>query len=191
MSYIKITYRNIAKMLSSKLPVEGEDFGDKVNDYLGSIKALPKKSKIALKSAYIFSRKVPREEREDMFQELFSAIYAVNTEDERFAYAIARRDWQDWWQKYKTRKHFMAGSLNDTVLDSDNQEVELAELIVGETEFELKMDGHLDAERIWNKLPDIIKPLVQKRLLGKPLTNKERARMSYYVKTQGYKLLLN
>lgn len=186
----EITYRHIAKMLCSALPVEGQDFGDKVNQYLHTIKAMPKEAKVALRSAYIFSRKVPREEREDMFQELFTAIWEVKTKDEPFAYAIARCDWRNWWQKYMTRQHYLAGSLNQTVTDNDSQEVELAELIVGETEFEFKMDGKLDAERIWDKLPDMIKPIIQRRLLGYPLNATERQRLSRYVNKEGYKLLL-
>ena len=60
-SYIQVTYRDIAKMLSSALPVEGEGFGDKVEEYLETIKALPREAKLALKVGYIFSRKVPRQ----------------------------------------------------------------------------------------------------------------------------------
>ena len=47
-SYIQVTYRDIAKMLSSALPVEGEEFGDKVEEYLETIKALPREAKLAL-----------------------------------------------------------------------------------------------------------------------------------------------
>jgi len=145
---------------------------------------------VSLKSAYIFSAKVPRDEREDMFQELALAILQARTKDEKLAYAIARCDWRNWWQKFKTRQHFLAGSLNALTLDKDGQEVEIAELLIGETEFELKMNGKIDAERIWDKLPDRIKPVVQKRLLGFPLLKQEHNTLNYYVKTQGYKLLI-
>lgn len=187
--YIQVTYRDIAKMIASALPVDGEDFGDKVTEYLEAIKAMAKTSRQALKCAYVFSRKVPREERDDMFQELALAILQVKPNDERLAYAIARRDWQNWWQKYMTRQHFMAGSLNDTVLDSDGDEVELAELVVGEVEFERKMDGYLDAKRIWDKLADHIKPIVNKRLLGKALTHTERNTLNYWVRKNGHRLI--
>ncbi len=55
-------------MLASALPVEGKEFGLKVELYLDTIKRLPQETKTALRSAYIFSRKVPREEREDLIQ---------------------------------------------------------------------------------------------------------------------------
>ena len=176
-------------MITSALPIEGDDFRDKVECYLQAIKAMPARSKQALKCAYIFSRKVPREEREDMFQELALAILQARTQDERLAYAIARRDWQNWWQKYMTRQHFMAGYLNATVLDSEGQEVELAELIVGEVEFENRMDGKLEAQRIWNRLADNIKPIITKRLLGKALTQNERQTLSRYVRKYGHTLI--
>lgn len=163
------------------MPIEGKEFGLKVEEYLKIIKTLPGQPRHALRAAYIFSRKVPKAEREDMFQELCLAVLKVNTDSERFAYAIARCDWRNWWQKYMTRQHYFAGSINQTVLDSDNQEVELSELLVGECEFERRMDGKLDAERIWGQLPDIVKPSVQKRLEGKPLTKTEQKRLERYV----------
>jgi len=174
-------------MLCSALPVEGQGFGEKVESYIETIKAMPKESKNALKVAYIFSRKVPREEREDLFQDIALAILKAKAQDEKLAYAIARCDWQDWWAKYKIRQHY---SLDTIVEDTEGNPVALAELLVGETEFERKMDGKMDAERIYNKLPANIKPMIDKRLIGKALTHQERNTMNYYVKTQGYKLLL-
>ena len=91
--YIEIDYRDIAKMLASALPVEEEDFREVVETYLEIVKALPREARLALKCAYVFSRKVPRQEREDMFQDLAMAIYEAQTKDERLAYAIARCDW--------------------------------------------------------------------------------------------------
>jgi len=183
-----ITYRHVAKMLASALPVEGQEFGLKVEHYLDTIKRLPQEAKIALKSAYIFSRKVPREEREDLFQDIALAVLKVKTEDERLAYAIARCDWRDFWKAYKIRQHY---SLDSVVDDSEGNPFTLGELLVGETEFERKMNGKLDAERIYNTLPLNIQPLIDKRLIGKPLNQTERKRLSRYVKAEGYKLLLN
>ena len=147
---LKVTYRDIAKMLCRAFPLEGQDFASKVEEYLANIKRLPTESKLALKTAYIFSRKVPREEREDMFQELVIGVLEVKTKDEPFAYAVARCDWRNWWQKYMTRQHFYGGSLNKTVVDSDGQEIQLAELIVGEAEFENKMNGDIMNE--WREI---------------------------------------
>lgn len=182
-----ITYRNIAVMLAKALPVDGADFTNRIEINLDTIKRLPQSAKVALRSAYIFSQKVPREERQDLFQDIALAVLKARTSDERLGYAIARCDWRDFWKKYKVRQHY---SLDTVINDDDGNPVRLAELIVGEAEFERKMNGKLDAERIWNKLPVKIKPIIQKRLLGQALLNTERAALSYYVKTSGYQLLL-
>lgn len=158
-----ITFRHVAIMLASALPIEGEDFRAHVEANLKAIKALPQEHKTALKMAYIFSRKVPRQEREDLFQELALTLFEAGKTEERLAYAIARCDWRDWWKKYRIRQHF---SLDSVVEDEDGNPATMGDLLVGESEFELKMDGKLDAYRIWNKLPDKLKKVVRARLLG-------------------------
>jgi hypothetical protein len=203
MNTIKVSYRDIAKMLVKAMPVETGEFSLKVEEYLAAIKAMPMTAKVALKSAYIFSRKAPREEREDLFQELTLAVLKAKTKDERLAYAIARCDWQNFWGKYKIRQHY---SLDTVIDDEEGNPTTMAELIVGEAEFERKIDGELDAQRIWDRLPEDIKPLIQKRLLGQPLTvarhgrgrpktdsalsNAERQRLNRWIKREGYQLLL-
>ncbi len=162
-----VTYRHVAKMLASALPVEDAEFGDKVEEYLEAIKALPQEAKNALKTAYIFSRKVPREEREDLFQDIALAVFRAKTSDEKLAYAIARCDWQDFWKKYTIRQHT---SLDSVVSDSEGSTATLADLLVGECEFENKQNGKFEAERIWSLIPDNIKPIVLKKLEGKTLT---------------------
>ena len=183
-----ITYRHVAKMLASALPVQNEEFGLKVEHYLDVIGKLPQEAKVALKTAYIFSRKVPREEREDLFQDIALAVFKVQTKDERLAYAIARCDWQDFWKRYTIRQHY---SLDSVVDDTDGNPITLGEMLVGETEFERKINGKLDAEAIFDKLPDTIKPIIEKRLIGKALNSSERNKLNRYVKKDGYKLILN
>ncbi len=209
----ELEYRDIAKMLAKALPVEGEAYQGKVEEYLEAIKALPIEAKNALKAAYIFGSKVPREEREDLFQDLALACLKAKAKDVKLAYAIARCDWLNWWSKYKIRQHT---SLDNVVDDNQGHATTLAELLVGETEFEIKMDGKLDGERLWDKLPDDIKPLIAKRLgaagvqqveyeyfdRGKlvkylmltknstALTGSERVKLSRYVQSHGVALLL-
>ena len=179
---IKASYRDIAKLFAKHLPIEGKEFGDKVGEFLTTISRMQPEAKTALKASYVFASKVPRGEQDDLFQELVLAILERRTKDEKLAYAIARFDWVDWWRKYTVRQHFFAGSLNQVYEDTEGNECQLGELLVGECEFERKMDGKLDAQSIWNQLPDSIKPIVQKRLEGKPLTNTERQRLNYHVK---------
>lgn len=209
MNTIKVTYRDIAKILVKAMPLDGQDYAGKINEYLGTIKAMPQEAKVALKSAYIFSRKVPREEREDLFQDLTLAILRARTKDERLAYTIARCDWQNWWEKRfvrqdkvclltglpKPQNHStckfihkpekcckcpfrafrqMVKSLDSVVEDTEGNQASFGELLVGETEFELKMDGELDAQRLYDRLPEGIKYLVDRRLMGYSLKKLER-----------------
>jgi len=182
-TYLKVTFRDIAKMLASALPVEGQEFGIKVNEYVETIKAMTPENKTALKVAYIFSRKVPREERQDLFQDIAVTLLEAKNKDEKLSYAIARCDWKNWWSKYTIRQHYS--------LDSEGNSVTLAELLVGEVECENRLNGELEAQRMFDKLPDKIKPLIDKRLIGYALNNSERNILNRYVKAEGYKLILN
>jgi len=85
------------------------------------------------------------------------------------------------------RQHY---SLDTVIEDDTGNPTTMAELLVGEVEFERKMNGKLEAERIWGMLPKDIKSLVNKRLIGKGLNGSERMKMSRYVRAEGYKLLI-
>jgi len=177
-SYMKVEYRDIAKMLCKALPVEGEEFREHVETCLGVIKSMPTSSKLALKSAYIFSRKVPKQEREDFFQDIALAVLKTQATDERLAYAVARCDWQNWWSKYKIREHY---SLDSVVDDGEGHTIPYGELIVGEVEFERKLNGDMDGQSLYDGLPYWIKTIVDKRLLGKSITGGERIMLNKWV----------
>ncbi len=220
------TYRDIAKMLASALPLEAEDFRLAVESYLKVIKSMSVESKLALRSAYIFSRKVPREDREDMFQELTLAVLKAKTNEEKLAYTVARFDWKKWWVRQYSHtistcgqsgranecKHStcevpekpakscqgcpyhgktkMLQSLHTVTEDTDGNPSTIGELILGEVEFERKMNGKLDAEKIYDSLPADIKPIIDNRLVGKASTHSERRKLQYWVQKHGYKLLI-
>jgi len=174
-------------MLASALPVEGELFTLQVEQYLTTIKAMSNQNKIALKMAYMFSRKVPCQEREDLFQDIALAIFKSKTKEEKLAYTIARCDWKNWWAKYKVCQHY---SLDTVIEDEEGDPRTLAEMLVGETEFEFKMDGKIDAQRIWDKLPAHVQPIILERLIGKGLNSSKRNILNRWLNKEGYKLLL-
>jgi len=205
----KANYQQIAKAA-----IGGPNF-DNDDQYLELVKTTAKElenlgtnAKLAVEAGYIFSRKVPGNERQDLFQELVLAILDSGTENPAFAYTIARRDWQDWWAKYKLHSQFYQGYLSEVILNSDGEETELAELLVGEVEFENKQIDKLDAQSLWQRIPASIQVLISKRLQGKPLgaprkrkagkprlkatlNNTERSWLNRWVSTEGYKLLIN
>jgi DNA-directed RNA polymerase specialized sigma24 family protein len=205
----KATYQSIAKAGI------GDPSFDDDNEYIELVKTTAKafenldlNARLAVEASYIFSRKVPTPERQDLFQELITAILASGTENPAFAYTIARRDWQNWYTKYMLHSQFYQGYLSETITNSDGEETELAELLVGEVEFENKQIDKLDSQRLWRQIPKEIQVLITKRLQGKPLgaprtrkagqpkssgtlNNTERQRLNRWVKTQGHKLLIN
>jgi len=205
----RATYQSIAKAAIGEPSFEDD------NEYIELVKTTAKafenldlNARLAVEASYIFSRKVPMPERQDLFQELITAILASGTENPAFAYTIARRDWQNWYTKYMLHSQFYQGYLSETIVNSDGEETELAELLVGEIEFENKQIDKLDSQRLWRQIPKEIQVLIAKRLQGKPLgaprmrkagqpkssgtlNNTERQRLNRWMRTQGHKLLIN
>lgn len=181
---LKVSYRDIAKMLCKAMPIDGQDFRDKVESYITSLQRLPKEQRLALKSAYIFSSKVPKEEREDMYQELALALLKAKATDERLAYSIARCDWLNWWKSYKLHSQFYSGSLNQAVTTDTGDSIEFGELLVGDCEFDRRMDGDLDGQALYEQLPDWVKKLVDKRLQGYPIRGGDRQLLNKWVRSR-------
>jgi hypothetical protein len=183
MEYMETTYRSIAKAMASHSGAQDEEYGELVNEMLEVILKLDSGAKYALKCAFVFSRKAPREEREDLMQELFLNVYKSKAQDEKLCYAIARCDWKDWWKQYKVRSHY---SLDESVSQDERGNPEtIGDLLVNEIRFETMVDGKLDAEYLWAKLPASVKPIITKRLQSKALTACERKRLNRFVHTRG------
>lgn len=163
---MKVTCRQIAKILVRSLPLDNEELAGKVEKYTQAIEAMPDEQKVALKAAYIFSSKVPPKELEDMFQHLVYAVLKKNTKDEGVAYITARGKWLDelGCGEHKKKRH-LASSLNEVTL-LDNQEIEKGDRIVGMDDLEDKVIERVEAQRIYRELPRHIKLLVKKRFRG-------------------------
>ena len=130
---IRVNDRDIAKLFVKALPIPDslpnsenwsayligkgkapeETFLNKVAEYVKVIRKLSPEATVALRSAYVFSSKVPKQEREDFFQELALAVLESRTKDERLAYTICKMDWVNWWRKFKLHSQFFAGYLSE------------------------------------------------------------------------------
>jgi hypothetical protein len=201
----KANYQQIAKASISHSFDDDDEYIELVKRTASEFEKLDDNAKLGIEAAYIFSRKVPLVERQDLFQELVCAVLDSETDNPAFAYTIARRDWVDWWRSYKLHSQFHEGYLSETLTNSDGEETELAELLVGEVEFEAKQIDKLDAGRLWKQLPKAIQKLVVKRLQGKPLgasrkgkgrpkstgslDNTERQRLNRWAKANSHILL--
>lgn len=180
--------RSIAKMLASALQVEGEDFTEHVDSYLEEIDKLPSDDRRALKYAFIFSRKAPHQEREDLYQELAIKLLEARPCSDKLAYAIARCDWKDWWKAFKMRSNYNWESIErisdaedgeDYGQDAIDRQMYHGALLDGQVEIERKTD----ADILWSKLPKQIQAIVSKRLEGHALKTSERVMMCRYMKT--------
>jgi len=185
---VKVTLRDIAKMLVKAMPIDGQEFGDKVEAYIAILKKLKPEAKTALAAAYVFSSKVNKQDREDMFSDIVLAVLKANVKDEALAYSIARCDWMDFWRKQYHKPQ--VDSLDNIVIDNDGNEISASELIAGEVEFEAKEVDKLEASQIYNSLPFGVKVIVNKRLAGKAVTGAERLAMFRFTKTAKAKLIL-
>lgn len=177
---IKVTDRQIAKILVRALPLDDEELAGKVDECTKVIEAMPENHKLALKSAYIFSSKVPVEERGDFFQELVLAVLKNGTESEKLAYKITQQDFRDWIEKQEVQKRRLAGSLNKVRTDQHGNEYELIDTIIGVDDFEDKAIAKLEAQRLYRKLPYDIKLIVKKLYRGEKLLGKERDKIYEY-----------
>ena len=52
----------------------------------------------------------------------------------------------------------------------------MADMIIGSVEYETRYDGKIEAETIWSKIPEDIRPIILKKLSGKALTSGKRKR---------------
>lgn len=177
---MEVSYRSIAKLLARGMPLEGQDYSAKVESYIKSIEAMPVEQQATLKASYIFSRKAPREERQDLFQDLVSScltVLATKTpirDPDPFCYKTVRLAWLD-RTRYRNRPIEKlareAYRLNSSVIDSNGQETELQELIAGEVDFEHKLNSELDSQAVLDTLPDRVKKVAVKRLSGLDVSN--------------------
>lgn len=206
--------RDIAKMLVKLIPVDfkPDDFLEQVNLIERKIKKMPKSTKLALKCAYIFGKKVPKQERQDMFQELTLKLIEANPQAENWAYTIARCDWLDWYRKYKVKSqyseydiesivsaeiginaihlHELEQKSDDMAILADSERVnqynKRSYQIAVESLTGLleyeKLDNKLTARSIIAKLPKNIRIIANKRMIGKALLAKERQALCRYIK---------
>jgi hypothetical protein len=171
---MRVTYRQIARVLVKGLPLDDDEVAGKVDEYTKAIEAMPEEARVALKAGYIFSSKVPLDERRDMFQELFYAVLRKDTKDEGVAYMTARGKWLDelGCGEHKKKRQPVSSLNRVTVLD--NQEVELIDTLVGMDDLEDKVIERIEAQRIYRELPRHIKLIVKKRFRGEKLQPSEK-----------------
>ncbi len=133
----------------------------------------------------------PHQEREDAAQNLSLQLLQARPDNPKHAFGICRKATAYWWRQYAVRQHYSL----DYVLENDEGDRlgELADFVSGCFQYELTVDyvdGKLDGESLWKRLPELIRPIISKRLTGKRLSDAERQRLHRWVKADGVTMLL-
>lgn len=144
------------------------------------------------KSLGYWLKRVPSEEREDVLQLISIKLLENQPKNNALAFACIRGDVKNWWQAYKIRQHQSLESLAKVGVRDESREQCYQRLqsdtITGCCEYET-IDSNLNASRIWNSLPDDIKPIISKRLQGKRLNGAERVRLHRFDKMKVLELV--
>jgi hypothetical protein len=97
------------------------EFKAMVDWFTQEIDNLPRQAQIALATAYIWASKAPKQEQEDLFQELTLKLIENGTEIEQIAWVVSHADWVDWWRRYKLHSQYCESHLSEIQeIDTDN-----------------------------------------------------------------------
>lgn len=188
---MNVSYRSIAKVLAQGMPVDGQEYSTIIEDYIRSIEAMPLEQQATLSAAYIFSRKAPFEERQDLFQHLVAHVLGLLSkwpdpikDMAGFCYVVSRHEWMRVTRERKRHSRMLNGgfiSLEEPIRDSLDGGIELKDTIASDLDLESELNSELDCQAVMNTLPDRVKAIVNKRLLGgQKLSNREYERLARY-----------
>lgn len=211
---MNVSVHDIAKMLVKVIPLDFKqsEFKQMVDTIERKIQKMDGDTKTVLKAAYVFSCKVPKQERQDLFQDLTLKLIEANPKAESWAYTIARCDWLDWYRKYKVKSQYseydieaiVASEMGINSIHLNQLELkndDMRELVDTEREkqynkrsFQIavetltglveyeRLDNQITAKGIIKQLPENIIRIASKRMIGKALLDSERKALCRYIK---------
>jgi len=165
----------IARLLSQGRP-------ETYSDNLQTLEAMPEVQQHIVSAAYLYSRRVPRDDQQDVFQELVSRIWDALARrkakgettllyPKAYTLKVARCEWIR-WLKSRSRENSRRIPFEDV---EDTPESGMIEAV----------EAGLEAQRIWRVLPANIQAIVRKRLNGQHNTGPERERLGKYLQKHG------
>jgi hypothetical protein len=128
----------------------------------------------------------PGQERQDGLQSLTLALLETLPGTPGLAFAVCRGRNVDWWRAYSYRNHY---SLDWAPNYDDSTGETIAEMIGGVVQFERQIDGLIDGQHLWDKLPGRIQEIIRARLLGKRIKGADRTYLHRFAKENGQLLL--
>jgi len=193
---MKVSYRTLAKVLAYDMPLDGQEYSDIIEWHVKSIEAMPLKQQATLKAAYVFSRKAPKEDWRDLFQHFVAHGLKILSQWPEpikdiagFCYVVVRNEWKRVTRERKRHIRMLNGgflSLNVTVGDTEDERRELLDTIADDLDLETELNSKLDSQAVLDTLPDRVKAIVKKRLLGgEKISNREYERLARYREENG------
>lgn len=211
---MEVKDRDLAKMLVKVIPIEFEpdEFLAQVNLVMRKLKRMDKVTKLALQAAYIFSRKVPKDQRQDVYQHLALKLLENKPDNEQWAYTIARCDWLDWYRGYKIKSQYSEYDIESIVSNEmginsiqlhelEQKSDDMRELVDNERNNQYQkqcyhialesltglleyeiLDNKLAAQSLLAQVPKEIQVIANKRMIGKALLSGERVKLCRYLK---------
>lgn len=192
---MEFSYRQIAKALAHGMPVDGQEYTEVIEGYIKSIAAMPLEQRVLIQAAYIFSRKAPREEWQDLFQhfvahglEILSQWPETIKDIAGFSYVVTRNEWKRLTRERKRHIRMLNGSflsLNVTLDNTEDEGIELLDTIADDLDIESELNSELDSQAVMDTLPDKVKAIVDKRLNHQQLSSHEYERLARYREENG------
>ena len=125
--------------------------------------------------------RVPDTERHDWAQGLSMILLESRPNNAALAFAIARARTIDWWRRYKLRQHYHLDFESEEGDVSERFDRDMREYLTGVDQYQ-QIEGKVDAESLWSKLPPKVQAVVTKRLVGTRLTGAERVALHRWLK---------
>ena len=130
--------------------------------------------------------KIPREDREDVEQDLAELLIQHKPESPSLAYTICKRAIRDYWRAKTKHSQFHIQYASANTKNGDGDYSTFEELLTDKIDYEARYCDNIDSNVLFNSLPTPIRALVTKRLRGLGLTSTQRSQLRRYCKSTQY-----
>lgn len=129
-----------------------------------------------------FAGKVPYGEREDVYQSL--RLKFLETPPQRFSHgwSIAANWVKDWWKAYSYRQHYSLDWEDGAHSEGGDDTVStLSDSLASEIDCIAQIEGVLDGQGLWTRLPESIQTIVRRRLMGYKVIGRQAGILNRWV----------
>ena len=134
--------------------------------------------KDVVRTLAFWTKHAPPDYKQDAPQDIALALLEHPTADPALTWHIAKRTIGHLWERWHTRTHYGAASL-DARLD-DGEGKNLADTIVDVVDYEAQVCGAIECSRLWGLLPEWVKECAQARLTGHNVNGRRSANLKQW-----------